>query len=58
MRRNRMMDEGGKGGSKVVRWDMSSGKGGSGGRCCGVSWEGGVQVCVMGRDDGCLLCAG
>jgi len=31
-----MVDEGGKGGGKVVRWDMDSGKGGSEGRWCGV----------------------
>jgi len=53
-----MVDEGGNGGGKVVRWDTSSGKGDSGGRCCGVSWEGGVEVCVMGRNDGCLLSGG
>jgi len=48
----------GKGGGKVVRWDSGSGKGGSGGRCYGVSWEGGVEVCMMGRDDGSLLSGG
>jgi len=48
-----MVDEGGKGGCKVVRWDMGSGNGGT-----RVSWEGGVEVCVMGRDDGCLLSGG
>jgi len=37
---------------------MSSGKGGSSGRYCGVSREGGMDVCVMGRDDGCLLSGG
>ena len=53
-----MVDEGRKSGGKVVRWDMGSGKGGRGSRCCGVSWEGGMEVCMMGRDDGCLLSGG
>jgi len=53
-----MVDEGGKSGGKVVRWDMGSGKGGGGGRCCGMSEEGGMEVCMMGRDDGCLLSGG
>jgi len=53
-----MVNEGGKSGGKVVRWDMGSGKGDSEGRCCGVSWEGGMEVCMMGRDDRCLLSSG
>jgi len=48
----------GKGGGKVVRWDVGSGKGRSGGRCCKVFWEDGVEVCMMGRDDGSLLSGG
>jgi len=32
-----MVDESGKGGSKVVRWDVGSRKGGNGGSCCRVS---------------------
>jgi len=34
---------------------MSSGKGDNSHRCCGVSREGGMDVCMMGKDDGCLL---
>jgi len=49
---------GGKGGSKVVRGDVGGRKGGSGGRCCRVPCEGGVEVCMMGRDDGSLLGGG
>ena len=48
----------GKSGGEVVRWDVGSGKSGSGGRCCRVSWDGGVEVCMMGRDDGSLLSDG
>jgi len=43
-----MVDEGRKGGGIVVRWDVGSGEGGSGGTCCRVSWEGGMEVCMMG----------
>ena len=53
--RNGVVDEGRKSSGEVVRWDMGSGKGGNGGRCCGVSQEDGMEVCVIGRDDGCLL---
>jgi len=38
----------GKGGVEVMRWDVGSGKSGSGGRCCRVSWDGRVEVCMMG----------
>jgi len=55
---NGVVDEGRESIGEVVRWDMGSGKGGSRGRCCGVSGEGGMEVCVMGRDDGCLLSDG
>jgi len=48
----------GENGGKVVRWNVGSGKSGSGGGCYGVSWEGGVEVCMMGRDDGSLLSGG
>ena len=33
-----------EGGKVVVRWDV----GGGGGRCRNVSWEGGMEVCMMG----------
>ena len=52
------MDERRKSRGEVVGWDMGSGKGGSSGRCCGVSWEGGMEVCVIGRNVGCLLSGG
>jgi len=39
---------GGEGGRDVVRWDMGGGKGGGGGRSRSLSWEGGMEVCVMG----------
>jgi len=55
---NGVVDEGRKSRGEIVGWDMGSGKGGCGGGCCDVSWEGGMEVCVMGRDDGCLLSGG
>ena len=53
-----MVDEGRESSGDVVRWYMGSGKGGSGGRCCGVFGDGGMDVCVIGRDDGRLLSGG
>jgi len=44
-----MVDESRKSGSKVVKWDVGGGKGGSGGRCSRVPCEGGVELCMMGR---------
>jgi len=55
---NGVVDEGGKSRGEVIGWDMGSGKGGSGGTCYDVFWKGGMEVCVMGRDDGCLLSGG
>jgi len=50
------MDEGRKGSGEVMRWDMGGGEGGSRGGCCGVPGDGWMMnVCVVGRDDGCLL---
>jgi len=37
---------------------MGGGEGGSRGGCCGVPGDGGINVCVVGRDDGCLLSGG
>jgi len=53
-----MVDEGRETSYEVMRWDMGGGKGGSRGWCCNVSRDGGMNVCVMGRDDGCLLSGG
>jgi len=60
------VDKGRKGSGEVMRWDMGGGEGGEGGEggnrggCCGVPGDGGwkMNVCVMGRDDGCLLSDG
>jgi len=41
-----MVDKGRKSGGEVVRWDMGSGEGCSGYRCCSMSREGGMEVCV------------
>jgi len=53
-----MVDEGRKGSGEVMRWDIGGGEGGSKGGCCGVLGDGGMNVCVVGRDDGCLLSGG
>jgi len=53
-----MVDERRKGRGEVMRWDMGGGEGGSRGGCCGVPRDGGINVCVVGRDDGCLLSGG
>jgi len=55
---NGVVDEGRENSGEVMRWYMGSGKGGSGGRCCGVSGDSGMDVYVMGRNNGCLLSGG
>jgi len=55
---NGVMDDGRESSGEVVGWYMGSGKGGGEGRCCGVFRECGMDVCVMGRNDGCLLGGG
>jgi len=53
-----MVDDGRESSGEVVRWDMGNRKGGNGGGCCGVPGGEGMNVCVMGRDDECLLSGG
>ena len=55
-----MVDEGRKGSGEVMMGDMGGGKGGSRNGCCRVIGDGGwmMNVCVVGRDDGCLLSGG
>jgi len=54
------VDKGRKGSGEVMRGDMGGGKGGGRGGCYGVPGDGGwmMNVCVIGRDDGCLLSGG
>jgi len=53
-----MVDEGRKGSGEVMRSDMVGRERGGTGGCCGVLGNGGMNVCVVGRDDGCLLSGG
>ena len=32
----------------VIGWDVGGGQGGDRGRSCSVSWQGGMEVCMMG----------
>jgi len=54
-----MVDEGREGSGEVMWWDMVGREGGSRGGCCGVPGDGWMMnVCVVGRDDGCLMSGG
>jgi len=55
-----MADDGRKSSGEVKMGDMGGGKGAGRVGCCGVSRHGGwmMDVCVVGRDDGCLLSGG
>jgi len=55
---NGVMDEGRESSGKVMGWYMGSRKGDGGGRCCNVFGEGGMDVCVIGRNNGGLLGGG
>ena len=37
-----------QGGGHVIGWDVGGGQGGDRGRSCSVSWQGGMEVCMMG----------
>jgi len=39
---------GGEGGRDVIRLDVGGGEGGGRGRSRSFSWEGGMEVCMMG----------
>jgi len=55
-----MTNDGRKSSGEVTRSDMGGGKGGSKVSCCGVSGDGSwmMDVCVVSRDDRCLLSGG